>query len=496
MNILETLWILIKTNSADVKKGEQETKLATDKLGQSLTATQKVSKDLSESFSEIASRLSEVILTFVSLDKTIESLKSAGEMSENLFFLSKQLGVNTQDIESWGNAVAKNGGTVQGFQSTLTGLTNSLNHFRNFGGGPLATTIIGRLRLPLNANTNAISLLRELANKFQNQSHSVNMELGQQIGLDPGTIMLLEQGNKEIDKLLLKQKELGLRTQQDDKIARQFADSWMDLSSAASYFSVQLDTLVLPYLKEFIDWVTKGVIWLTKHKDVAAGAAIGLGVGLVGALIVAIAAFGEFIVPLVIIGALLAGLPVLVGLLVAAYDHLKTRTKELSKEISDLWDKAKTKTENAFAPIIKFRDHVHALRDAFIKDLGQGILHTWDAITHAIMSAVNAIVKGINDIEGAYNKVKNFLHHDHETKVKANVITSAKTAVQTTSNIPLVRQSSLNPVLANKTMGITIGDITINTQATDAQAISVNFTQSLQSELRRALGNFDDGIQI
>jgi uncharacterized FlaG/YvyC family protein len=503
MNVLETLWIVIKTNSAEVKKGEQEAKLATDKLSTSLTATQKVSKDLGESFTQIATRLSEVMLAFISTDKAIEGLKSAGEYSEKLFFLSKQLGVGTEQLDAWGHAAEKSGGSIQGFQGSLTGLVNNLAAYKTLGAGPLPSILQAQLGISINDNKgktkDPFQILREVAARFHTLPHLVNIQLGRELGFDPGTILMLEQGTQEIDKLIKRQKELGLVTSQSGATVHKFTDSWLDLGTALNIAFLKMDIQILPILGKVVDALTKVVVYLGNNTPVLTGLLSGLGLAVAASIGIAVVTFGELAIGIALIVGLLALLPAAGALVVYGFERLSKKTKEWGKDIHDAWEKAKPEVEKHIEPIEKFIAAVHKARGAVAKDIGHGIVEIWDAITAAVMKTVHAVMSAIQDIESAYFKVKNFLHGDHKTKL-AMTIEPGKQAVKATANVPIVSRttnstSSQNSLL-NKNVTVSTGAITINTLAKDAESIASNFIQTLQSEFRRTVSNFDDGVQI
>ena len=48
----------------------------------------------------------------------------------------------------------------------------------------------------------------------------------------------------------------------------------------------------------------------------------------------------------------------------------------------------------------------------------------------------------------------------------------------------------------NKNFTFNVGDITINTQATDGKQVGIDFQKFLVDHFRQSINNFDDGLQI
>jgi len=74
-----------------------------------------------------------------------------------------------------------------------------------------------------------------------------------------------------------------------------------------------------------------------------------------------------------------------------------------------------------------------------------------------------------------------------------------KRAITLASTSPISAQTS-NSILntggnsSSRSVDVRTGDINIQTQATDSQAIALSINESLQNVIRGATGNFNDGV--
>jgi hypothetical protein len=73
----------------------------------------------------------------------------------------------------------------------------------------------------------------------------------------------------------------------------------------------------------------------------------------------------------------------------------------------------------------------------------------------------------------------------------------AKSQIDIASSVPIAAQSSAaisNSRTSNKTTSVQIGEVKVQTQATDAAGISKSIGGAMQSQMRQAASNFDDGV--
>lgn len=233
MSILETFYILFKADTANLKKGVGEV----DKLAQQASAS---FFNLSHSIALAAG----AIVSAASLFNTITSVHELGNVA-------RELNVNVESLDAWGQAVQRTGGSAQQFQSTLRSLATHLNTTPDV----------------------ALRALPKLAESFSKMNQATANFYGKSLGLDQSTIYLLQQGRREVEATIQQQKELGLVTQKDVEVTRKFDNALYDLGRV--FQSFQRD-LVLPALPALI----KGLEYFIEHKDLIKGALIGIGIGL------------------------------------------------------------------------------------------------------------------------------------------------------------------------------------------------------------------------
>ncbi len=184
MSILETFYILFKSDTSDIKKGSDEALKTTKKLNESLKETDETSEKLGVKFFSIVESIAGLLTGFASLHAVISGFKNTVDYDIDLGKTSRALGVNVEQLDAWDYAVRQAGGTAEGFQNSLKNLAE---HF----------------------NTNpsvALKFLPQLADVFSKISRFSAFKLGKSLGLDEATILLLQQGRREVEAVLKQQR--------------------------------------------------------------------------------------------------------------------------------------------------------------------------------------------------------------------------------------------------------------------------------------------------
>lgn len=247
MSILETFFIMFKSDASEVKKGAEEAKKSTASLESSLKNIDKTSERAGQSFLTLARSASSVIGAFASAGLLVGGFRDAINEIKTIGDASRALNVNVETLDAWGHAVQRTGGTAQGFQASLKALSMTMN----------STAAVALQSLPV------------LADSFAKMNDAQAMRYGMDLGLDQSTIYLLQQGRREVEAIIQKQKELGLVTKQDVEITRKYDNALYDLGRVFNEFKREATLPLLPFLQE-------GFQYLIEHKDLIKGALLGI----------------------------------------------------------------------------------------------------------------------------------------------------------------------------------------------------------------------------
>jgi hypothetical protein len=490
-SVLETFFILFDSDASEVKKGAAEAKKVTDDLNKTLKSTDALSTKVGTSFSNLIGSAKGALLAFLSTGAIIGGIKAASTYANTLDEISKGLDVNIQDLSAWSDAVKLNGGSAEGFQQSLRGLSTSLSSFATKGKSAL-TPFFQELGVSMidarGKARDVFDILPELADKFEKLGKQESFGIGQKLGLDQGTIFLLQRGRREVEDVIKKHKELGVVTKEDAEIAAKFNNTWDYTAILFRNLFTVANRTILPILTSVLEGIQGVVKYLRNHEGliigVITGIAVVLGAKLLPILIktgaAAIAAFAPFFLA----AAVIALIALLFEDIYGYYQGHNSVLGELIKKWPILGKIVKS-IEWAIKETIKM-----------FKELPKIIGAIWDELVSIVQTRIDQIKSFINSVIGAYEKVKSFITGIPD-KVEANII-SGQDLLNVASKNPISSQTSnsilSNSKTSNKTTNVQTGPITIETQATDANGIASELSNSLNTQMRQAVSNFDDGV--
>jgi len=495
-SVLDVFYFLFKSDSSEVKTGAQDAEKTVKSLNETLSASGQISEKVGHHFKDLIRQAGSALLAFASVGAVIGGIKGASHFADEISLLSKSVNVNIEDLSAWGDAVEASGGTSAGFQATVQSMTAALSDFATKGNSraaPFFKELGIRMTDAKGKARNFIDLLPEIATKFEKLSKAESLGIGQKMGLDIGTILLLQSGRREVDAMIAQQKELGVVTKQDGDISEKFNLQLVNTEHAFRSLFITGNSTILPIFTDILKSVEKFVLFLRRHKDIVVGAFIAIGV--------AAAAAALTFAPFILIGIAIAAVGAAFALL---YDDIRGFYKGSESVIGEMikrWPivgKILHIIEETIKNIVKnfwtTVGVVNAVFDALLQG-GQIVNNIFQGVVSIIKSALLEVMNAINIITNAYNKVKSVLGFGGNTNVN---IKAGQDALSVASNNPLGSQTSnsinSNSRINHRATNVSVGDVTIQTKATDAQGISRSFSENLDTQMRQAVNNFDDGV--
>ena len=511
MSLLTAFAIMFET---DAEKAKREV----DGLNDSLSNTDGVANDAADSFDGLGVSVDDSANSMVNLSDGL-GVAAAGLIAITGLFagvisnaaatdeLGKFAEVTGQSIEkigAWEQAVVRSGGTVSGFRGTLESLTGQLTDIELTGGGEAAEVFA---RLGINATDaggkmkSAFDVLPELADSFQSLSKTDSVAFGQKLGLDQGTILLLQQGRVAVDELVNKQKSLGVTTKEDAKAAADFNDSLADSKQAFSSIFISASTTILPVLTTMLDGFQALVGWVKENKTFVTGFFIAVAGTIAAvylpAMISAATATLVALAPLLLIGAGVASVGVAFALL---YEDVVAYLGGQESFIGDL-----AKKYEWFGTIIDLVVEGVKLQLRSMEAVFDWLVMLFNSPSEAIeqlganMKQMVADVLGLlpdvtGAIDDAMSGTKAFFGFGDD-EVTENLNKAVKISGSVDSN-PLNGQTSASIVnsqqSSNKVNNVTIGGTTVNTQATDSAGVADAVNDGMNSQVAMAIQQFDD----
>ncbi len=259
------------------------------------------------------------------LDRLIRQAADANVQLDNL---SRNIGMNRNSLQAWGNIATMAGGNAEGMKGSLAGLSMSITRLITMGDTSVVPFFNAFGVSLLNADGKARgldSIMLDLADRFSKMDRVQAYNLAKSMGLDDGTINTLLLGRAEMEKMLALQDRLYRSGEKEIAVSR-------ELTRSRAYLNQQWDALknmiadaLAPHLLRLVKLVSGFTDYLMRNentmKHVFEGLAFVLGAVLLPVLWSAVTALYAFIAPFALAAAAVVALGAAFVLL---YDDYKT----------------------------------------------------------------------------------------------------------------------------------------------------------------------------
>ncbi|MEM7982104.1 hypothetical protein Q4R16_13155 [Morganella morganii] len=268
------------------------------------------------------------ILVSSGLSKLISEVNRA---NDQLYFLSKNLGMSATEIKKWQNMAEMSGGSADGMAASMSNLSKSLWDLVTIGDSSvlpyfnaLNVGVVdsgGKLR-------DLDAILLDVADSLSGMSRPQAYNIAKNMGFDEGTINTLLQGRDAMQDMLDTQRGLVISSEEELEISRQLNKQNAQVRQGWEGLKTLLANYLMPSFLKFSEKVSGFLMFLNKNRDTAVtlfkGIGIAIGLFLIPMALKAATAFMAMFAPL--FGGV--GLILLLGLVLAGlYDDYETWKK-------------------------------------------------------------------------------------------------------------------------------------------------------------------------
>lgn len=539
-SILEVFSILFESDAKDVKKGAEDAQAATDNLEDKIQETDASTEKLGESFVDLAGSAKTALVGLVGVGAITAGLLNFATQADELGKFSQALGLNVGEVDAWSEAVVRFGGTSQSLQGSISSLTGQLTDFALTGGGA-AGEVFARLGIQAFDSAgnikSAFDVLPEIAEAFEGLTAAEAVGFGQKLGLDQGTILLLQQGRREVDEIIRRQKSLGVTTEENAAVAADFNDAWADFSQRTSNQFRRFASVVLPIFTRLLNGVDDFVDFLKENRTIVEGFFIGvagvLTIAYLPAILSVAAATIAAIAPFLAIGAAVAavgaafaliyedvvafqnGQDSLIGTIIEKYPIVGQAVTFISDAFSTLIDIG-AQLFDIFVKIFTW-DFKGALdgilglfstefKDALIGDfeaIETFITETFESIKQFVLGVFDAIGEKFADVipdvggllGGARDLFGSVFGMDDDLSA---TMQQGASAINQAQNNALAGQTSnslsTSNSTANRNTHVSVGTVAVDARGGNSQDVASNVGTALSDQLKQAVSDFDDGV--
>lgn len=258
-NIIDQFFISIGLKTEDVQKGMAD-----------------LEGKLSAGFEHIANTVVAPLLGALSVSSLFQNIIAE---ADSIGKFADQIGVAAGELQAWGESAKLAGGSMEGLQGSIKGLNDKLSDLSVKGQGESLDFFraLGVDALDANGKArSAFDVMKDIAGSIEDMSRQESAGILQKLGMDSGTIQLLQQGKLALEDALKLQKEIGVYTKEDTQIAANFNDAVDKLTRSFKMAFVPIMRTITPLLTKFGEAAMQAFIYLRKHAVVSQTVVAGL----------------------------------------------------------------------------------------------------------------------------------------------------------------------------------------------------------------------------
>lgn len=326
MAILDTFVLLFQSDASQLDKGLDDSRKKAKDAAKEISVADDAAGKLGRSIGSALRDLGGALAGALAVRALAQSFNEATTYADKLDETAERLDVNIETLSAYGDAVKLAGGSLEGLTGSVENLNASLSAME-VTGKSRAAPFLKELGIDMddaaNKGKTAFELLPQIAAAMDGMGKQQSAAIGKKLGLDAGTIMLLQQGGKNLDELIAKSKALGVVTKQQGEVAAAYNDQLDNTRHALRSIWLELSTAVLPILTWFTKKIEEGLTFMRQNKDLFVGVFIAIGAAIayfaLPPLLALIAAAAIAAAPFLLLGAIIAGVALAFGLL---YDDI------------------------------------------------------------------------------------------------------------------------------------------------------------------------------
>lgn len=254
-NIIDALFITLGLQTDGFKKGSKEVQDSLEKTGKT---ADKTGQDLADAmdrkataamirFKNEALAVTAILVGATGLKDWVENTVKANVATGNL---SKNIGLSSNQLNGWRNAAEHAGGSADDMQNALVSMSNALETFK------LRGTITGPLIWFKYLNLSATDAqgkiigveeaMKRVATAMQGKGRQEQAYALSQMGFGSGVIPLLTKGGNEVQALVTDMRRIGDTTGNLAESSERLNAAWVDLKTNVGSTASELENKLEP----------------------------------------------------------------------------------------------------------------------------------------------------------------------------------------------------------------------------------------------------------
>ena len=530
MALLDTLLLVFKADTSQADAGLDSARKKSDELIDSIRDADAAAGKAGASLKAMAAGALGGLAAAFSVSAAISGAFARADNIRAIEQTSDAIGAAIENVDAFGKAAEAMGGDAQGARDSLTDMAEKMGEAMSDveSGAAKAFKSLGiSLKSADGGTKDAISGMLDLASAVEGLDRSAAVFKIKELGItDNRTVEMILKGRQELERMLRVQKEQGVVTKEAAENARKLTEATGSLKNMISSAGASFLDSIIPALTKVIEWLGKGVSWMQDNKDFVIGffgsiAAVVTALYLPAMASAAIATLAATW-PLLLIGAAIAaaaaafaliyddvmnfveGNDSFIGQVFEKYPMVEKIVMTLVDAFRQMWQILITGAQQVgdfvtagFQQVIAgIKAAVDYLSEAYgaitgfvdsslasFQSLSDGISSIFAFIVETVKGSLSFVTAGIDKIKSGVSGVAGFFGFGDSS----SAMQSASQQIGAASSAPSngVSSSAIsNMANSSSETNVQVGQVVVQTQATDAQGISRDVGSELQSQLK------------
>lgn len=530
MALLDTLLLVFKADTSQADAGLDSARKKSDELIDSIRDADAAAGKAGASLKAMAAGALGGLAAAFSVSAAISGAFARADNIRAIEQTSDAIGAAIENVDAFGKAAEAMGGDAQGARDSLTDMAEKMGEAMSDveSGAAKAFKSLGiSLKSADGSTKDAISGMLDLASAVEGLDRSAAVFKIKELGItDNRTVEMILKGRQELERMLRVQKEQGVVTKEAAENARKLTEATGSLKNIISSAGASFLDSIIPALTKVIEWLGKGVSWMQDNKDFVIGffgsiAAVVTALYLPAMASAAIATLAATW-PLLLIGAAIAaaaaafaliyddimnfvdGNESFIGQVFEKYPMVEKIVMTLIDAFRQMWQILITGAQQVgdfvtagFQQVIAgIKAAVDYLSEAYgaitgfvdsslssFQSLSDGISAIFAFIVETVKGSLSFVTAGIDKIKSGVSGVAGFFGFGDSS----SAMQSASQQIGAASSAPSngVSSSAIsNMANSSSETNVQVGQVVVQTQATDAQGISRDVGSELQSQLK------------
>lgn len=530
MALLDTLLLVFKADTSQADAGLDSARKKSDELVDSLRNTDAVAAKTGASLKAMAAGALGGLAAAFSLGAAISGAFARADNIRAIEQTSDAIGASIENVDAFGKAAEAMGGDAQGARDSLTDMAEKMGEAMSDveSGAAKAFKSLGiSLKSADGSTKDAISGMLDLASAVEGLDRSAAVFKIKELGItDNRTVEMILKGRQELERMLRVQKEQGVVTKEAAENARKLTEATGALKNSMSNAGNSFLDSMIPALTKVIEWLAKGAAWMNDNKDFVIGffGAISAAVvtyylpAMISAATATIAATWPFIAIAAAIAGAAAAFAIiyddvvnfvagnesfigqisekypivgetvlwLIGAFKQLFDMLIIGAQQIGDFVAAGFQQVIAGIKAAIDYLIEAYGAIQGFVDnslSAFQSMADGISAIFSFIVDTVKSSMSFVTAGIDKIKSGVSGVAGFFGFGDSSDAMGSAGQQLGMAAGAPSN-GVTSNAISNSAQSSSEQNIQIGQVTVQTQATDAQGMASGAASELQNQLK------------